>query len=406
MQRFWSRLLLIVASLVSASLHAQQDDAAGSSFADDLVEGTRLHAALETGVNYTDNFFYARNTSNDERATGLIVQPEALLTHVVPRFKFFGGANGEFAWFDLPGNVDDYIDHEFKLGSEWQPAFRHRFAFTSGIKNDHNPFGTERTENTALEDREIDEWQQTLANVSYHYGLPSDRYNLELRAGGQNKEYSNNREVTQYLDYEIASAQIFGFYNIGPKTSVYATVAAQRSYYEEIAPGAFDRGANTVRYLLGGRWLATGKTSGDIVLGYVTRNANDPDRDEFRRLDWQAEITWAPRPVREFKLTTGRRSQESFLNTVDFIDNRYAGITWSEQWTARLQTQLGGRYVESAFIGSTRVDDTVGYKLSGEFRVTQYLKLLGHVSNDQRDSDVNFANYDRLYAYLGARYAR
>ena len=59
-----------------------------------------------------------------------------------------------------------------------------------------------------------------------------------------------------------------------------------------------------------------------------------------------------------------------------------------------------------AFIGSTRVDDMIGYKLSGEFRVTQYLKLLGLVGNDQRDSDVSFANYDRLYAYFGARYAR
>lgn len=398
---------LLAATVVCAPavLQAQEAD---SALGTDLETGTRLHTALEAGASYTDNFFYARNTSNNESGSGLIVRPDIALTRVVPRFKFSGSAGGEFAWFDLQGDVDDYIDSDLGLTSDWQSAARHRFSFAATLRNDHDPFGTERTENTPLADRELDRWRRSETTASYHYGLPSDRFNVELRVGGFNKEYRNNRDITQFLDHEVAKAQLFGFLNLGPKSSVYATVGSQRSYYEEVALGAFDRGATTLRYLMGARWLATAKTSGDVQVGYVRRDPRDTRRDEFARFDWLAQVMWSPRTVREFTLLTGRRAQESYLNTVDFIDIRYVELGWSEQWAPRFKTQFDARYFESDFVGSSpgRVDNVVRYSLGANYRISRELQALATVSHGQRDSDVAFANYDRLYAYIGMRYAR
>lgn len=397
-----SRVLMAAAMSATLPAHAQSED--GPSIAEELADGSRLRTSLETGISYTSNFFYADSAGDEQDATGLLVRPAAMVSHVVPRFRFYGGGKAELAWFDLQDDVDDYTDYELNLGSQWTPASRHVFSFAAEYRDDHDPFGTERTEGTPLEGREIDKWRQTHTNVGYRYGLPSDRYNVELRASGLNKTYHNNRGVTQYLDHEIASAQLFAYYNVGAKTSLYALLAGQHSYYEETAPGAFDRGADTTRYMLGTRWLASAKTSGDIRAGYVVRDPAAGERSAYRRFDWQARLTWAPRAVREFRLTTGRQPQESFLNTVDFIDHRYVGVAWNEQWTPRLQTEVRGRYVESAFVGSARVDETVYYALSTEFGLSRDLKLLGLVGNDRRDSDAVFAEYDRFYAYLGARY--
>lgn len=402
MRRILATALILIPT-VSSQLFAQDSD---PSISADLAEGTRLRSSLEVGASYSDNFFYARGSDDQEQGSGLIVRPELTLSHVLSRFSFTGKANGELARFDLPGDIDDYSDYGVSLGSEWHPAFRHRFGFGANLNEDHDPFGTARTEDSALEEREIDQWRRVRTNLKYFYGIPSDRYNFELGADSLNKEYTNNRDITQYLDYEIAGAFGRAFYTIGAKTSIYAMIAAQRSYYEEIAPGAFDRGAVTQQYFIGTRWLATAKTSGDIRVGYVLRDPRSPERDDFRHLDWQAQLTWAPRAVRSFEFVTGRTSQESFLNTVDFIDSRYAALSWLEQWTQRFRTKLGGRYTESAFIGSSRVDDSTGYSLSGEWDFTRTLKMLGVVSNVQREADTSYANYEQFYAYLGVRYTR
>lgn len=392
-------LLGLVMMALGSTAQAQEQ----GLFADDLAEGLRLRTAVQAGTSYTDNFFFSSD-QRKENGSGLLIEPEALLTRVLPRFRFLAGADAKFGIFDLPGSVDDYTDWRARLGSEWQPALRHRFRFVESYENGHDPFGTERTENTPLENRENDQWRRIRTDVEYRWGLPNDRINFELDGFAVNREYSNNRDVTRFLDHQTVNGGLRLIYNVGRKSSLFAATAIQRTHYPETAPGAFDRSSTTVRYLLGASWAATAKTSGDVRLGLVDRNPKDDSREAFRRFDWRANLTWSPRAVRQFNLTTGQSSQESFLNTVDFINHRYVGLEWVERWTPRFESTLSARYVNSAFIGSTRNDDFFTYSASGRYRATQTLSLIALASNGERDSNVDFANYERRYLYLGVRY--
>lgn len=371
----------------------------------DPSEGTALRTALEVGVDYTDNFFYAPDGFT-ESGSGLLVRPEIALTRKIPRFTFTAAADAEAGWYDFSGDADDYVDYAVRVGGDWESAARHRFEFNTSLQDGHDPFGTARTENSVLENRDIDTWRETHTEARYLAGLPSDRINFEFKVSAFNREYTNNEEFTQFLSYEGTKGSLTTFVNLTPKTAVFALVAAQRTYFEDIALGAFDRGATTLRYLVGARWAATAKTSGDFRVGYVDRDPRDASRENFQRFDWLAEFVWAPRAVRKFLLQTGRAAQESYLNTVDFIDNRYGTLIWVEQWTPRLRTQGAVRYMESTFVGTARQDELLGYSLSSEYAMTPFLTLLGRASSGQRDSEVGFANYERFYAYLGLRYER
>lgn len=393
------RLFAVAALLGSAVAQAQE----AGLFAEDLTEGTRMTVSMETGASYTDNFFYTE-TDRREDGTGLLVRPGIILSRVLPRFKFLADAGAEFAWFDLPSSVDDYGDYRFSLGSEWQSAARHRFSFTARLRDGHDPFGTERTEGTALENRDIDEWRDIRTDMTYRYGLPTDIYNIELRVIGQNKEYQNNRGVTQFLDHEKMTGELLAYYNLTGKTALFLDIIGTRSYYETVASGAFDRGAQEWRYLLGTRWLATGKTSGTLGIGFIDRSPRDESRDEVQTIDWRVSVTWSPQIVRSFMLQSGRSSQESYLNTVEYIDNRYVALDWTEHWTARWQTKATARYIASEFVGAPREDRSWGYGIEAEYLATPRLTLLGQASNGHRESDIFFAEYDRAYAYLGARY--
>lgn len=377
------------------------------SLGQDGIDGTVYRGALEAGASFTDNFFYTGDDLEQTDGTGFLLRPELAAIRVLPRARMAAEASGEFATFDVPDDVDDYIDSRLALGADWLSSSRNRWRFGSRLSFDHDPFGTQRTENTPLETRELDEYREILTNFGYRYGLPTDQLNVDLNVLTKNKTYTTNEAATQFLDYDAALVSLSGYYNLSAKTSIFASASGGRSLYEVVAPGALDRSATELRYGLGSIWKASAKTSGNIYLGYVTRRPRDDGREDFNGFDWTAGLTWSPASVRTFDLTTGRITQESYLAAADFINNRFATLSWAEQWAPRFNTKLDVRFVDSDFVGIDRRDETLGFSLDAEYLMSQYLKLLATASSIGRDTDdAVISDYDRFYGYIGIRYAR
>lgn len=372
--------------------------------AQSLDEGTRVNLSLETGLSYTDNFYYTPETMDQDEGAGVLVKPALSLSRAQPRFSFALGTEGEVGFFDTVSE-DRYQDYAFFLNADWKPAMRHRFGYTSRLEYDHDAFGTERSEGTLRENRELDEWRRIRNEVQYQHGLPADTFNLELTVAASGKDYTTNQSTTRFLDHQIIAGETSLIYNYSPKTRVFLNVIAAHNSQDEVAPGAIDRSANEYRYLLGTRWAGSGKTSGDIRLGYVERKRADSRREDFSGLDWRAQVTWSPLATRSFGFSGGRSGQESYLNNVDFLNNHFYSLQWTEDWTERARTKLTVGYVDSEFVGTARQDELVRASLEGEYRLAQRLTLLGQVGQASRDSNTSIFDYDRLSSYLGLRYS-
>ncbi len=401
------KLILIgVAALSASAASAQQSP----SQDDDIGVGTIFRGALETGVSYTDNAYYVDGSREQQDATGFLIRPELSISRILPRFRLSANAGAEVGLFDLPDDQDDYTDYQATLGAQWLSALRHSWTFASALREDHDPFGTERTENTPLATRELDQWREIGGNIGYRYGMPTDRYNVDLLVRALNRTYTTNRAETQYLEYESAAIQLATYYNVTSKSSLFAMIAGGRTTYETVEPGFFDRSSTELRYGIGANWKASAKTTGDVRLGYVDRRRRNSDDDGFTSLDWTASLLWSPRSYRSFDLQTGRASQESYLNNVEFINNRFVALSWTEQWTQLLQSKLGARFLDSEFVGSTRTDQASILSLDIQYRALRNLTLLATASSNMVDSeasfDSSFAEYDRFYGYLGVRYSR
>ncbi len=389
--------------LSSGAVSAQQSAAADSG---EEGSGTVFRGALEAGVVFTDNTFYTDNRDDLQESTGLRVKPEISVARILPRMRLSAGADAELGIFDLPDDVDDYTDYRVILGADWLSAVRHGFKFGAMLREDHDPFGTDRTESATAALRDLDQWRETSGDARYRYGLPTDRYNIDFSVHAKSRTYTTNESVTQFLDYEETGTQLAAYYNLTPKTAVFAAVTGSRTVYETVAPGAFDRGATELRYGVGAVWNASAKTSGDVRVGYVDRRRRNSNDDDFTGVDWTATFSWSPRSYRNFDIETGRVTQESYLNTTEFINNQFFGAAWVEQWTQRLQTRLGGRYLASEYVGTSRRDHSARYSLNIEYRVLRNLQLLASATNVMVDSDVTAGEYDRFSGYVGARYSR
>ncbi len=378
--------------------------APGAPVTEDLLEGGRLVTTIQAGAVYVDNFFNQRHNKSD--TIGGLVQPGARFSYAFPRFRFGAEAGGEFAMFDLPGTVDDSNDYHVVLAADWESAARHHFNWTGSLTSDHDPFGTARTEGTSLQTRSLDKWRRESFDIRYTYGLPTDRIMSEFRVGTNNRQYTSNRDQTQYLDYEQALTSLTVFYNLSAKTAFLAEASARRSVFENIAPGTIDRGSSEFRYRLGVRWLNTAKTTGDVRIGIVDRNPRDPGREDFDSLDWQVSLGWAPTAYRLFSAQTGRRSQESYLSDVRIIDNRYYLLQWDEHWTSRFSTMVQGVIMDADFVGRDRNDDFAVGAVGAIYRLSESLSLLGDVKYHIRDSTEDPLNYETLSSYVGIRFVR
>ncbi len=397
------RILLVTATTVlAAPVQAQEFDL----FGQDLVEGTLIRTAVEAGVTYTDNFFFTPENRSQDDGTGLLLKPSGAITRSLSRVRYGLGINAELARFDLPDSVDDYEDFSFGLGLDWQPASRHQLTFGTSLQLDHDPFGQERTENTSLENRSLDEWRLLRGDVRYRIGIPAERFNYELRFGVFEKDYTTNEDFTQFLNHRNTTGDLSVFYNYSPKTSAFVNVVATAIDYEATFPGTVDRSADEFRYLVGVRWSATAKTSGDFRIGYFDRKPKDSQRDNFNGLDWRAGLTWSPLSYRSFGASIGRSSQESFINTVTFINNQYYNLSWSEDWTTRFRTVVSAGYIDTEFVGSARDDEAITAQLESQYRLSRSLRIIGRVGQNNRDSNFGVFEFERLNAYLGFGYSR
>ena len=382
---------------------AAVSEPASTDDTDDSGLGGRFHGATELLAEYTDNFFRQPNDRPRRSATGFILKPGINYISAAPRFRFHGGIGGAFGIYTLPGNADDYRDLHGTAGVNWLIADRHALAYNAVVRKGHDPFGTDRTANTPLENRSLDRWDQENYNLLYKYGTPRGAFDIETRGFAIKKAYRTNRDEspttgTRFLDYDTEGGQATLFYNYSPKTKgILDFYGAHHDYVEN--PG---RGGNEYRIRGGIRWLATAKTSGDARIGYVTRDFRSPTRPTFHGLDWLVSAAWSPTSYRLFVLKTGRASVPSY-NTAGFIDFKHANLEWREEWAQRFNTRLGVGYQDSRFVGTPRDDRGYTASVRAEYLVVRSVVLFGAYDYFRRNSNDDPFDYDKNTASLGVR---
>lgn len=439
---------LATALLLACAPALAQDGVA--ALAEDIAEGSRFLLSAELGATYTDNFFNQPETGLQQEAFGAVLMPAVGYSFAVPRFRFGTVLQGEIATFDVPSSIDDYEDAAFRMTLDWLSAARHRFGYALDLQFDHDPFGSDRTESSPFQNRELDRWTGFANQVRYRYGLPTAPINLELRGDIRKREYTSNRDDAcfnaandtvgcdspaatrvvlgaRFLDWESAAGQATLLYNISNKSALLADVVLSQQTFENHAVGTVIRDGRELRYRVGARWLATARTSGDVRVGMVQRSSEDPRREDFESVDWQANVGWTPLSYMQFNLQTGRRSLESYLGDTEFIDSEYHGVDWTWNWTPRFQTKTHVTYTHLDFVGSdsqpgnpadsrTREDKIWWYGLEALYRIARPLTLVARTDFSSRDSNFDGdpadgssqieRDYDRFNAYVGVRYTR
>ena len=350
----------------------------------DLGGGFLGGAGLEASAIYRDNYFYERD--GGVSAYGMRLRPQVGVGRSSTLGDLALEAYLDHTRYDLPGDLDEYLDFGGSGRFSMRPLTKHGFDFTGAYKRGHDQPGLVRTEDgPQFGVGEIDEWDETRMGLAYSYGSPSASASNNLSVSYRGREYVTNRAATRFLNFDTLQLSYQLSYAYSPKTSIVFTADHTSTDYETRAAGR-SRDGDEILIRTGLRWLATGKTSGQFLFGARSYSVDERDRASRESLTWRADVEWVPLPATTIRLVTGQATTETYRNDTLFIDNRSASVSWRQFWTERVSSTARVGYLDADFVGTDRSDQSYDYSLTLAYVLLRQIDLFADYTESQRDS--------------------
>lgn len=378
----------------------------GAAWADryQLGGGFEGGAKVEASAVSVDNYFY--QDADPISANGYRIRPEVSINRAGQSTQLSVTSFAENSDFDLPGELDNYLDFGATGDFGWRPYRRHAFDFSGTFRRGHDPAGLQRTEQGPnFSAGEMDRWNQTSTYLLYRYGSPDSFGNNSLRAGRIQRRYQTNRDDTVFLDFTVRELEYELAYEYSPKTALLFNVGQRATdYARSTLASVGNRNGNELTLTGGIRWAATAKTSGDFRLGIRNYSVDGRKQPSRQSLAYRAVVRWNPSSATAFKFAAGESTAETFRADTFFIQERKLDVGWEQTWSSRFNTAAGVNYINSEFVGSNRKDDFYSVSVGFDYLIARQFTVFGQYLSRDRDSSFRTLDYDAPESKLGLRW--
>lgn len=351
------------------------------------------------GLYYTqsDNFFY--QSSQGASVRGYSIRPEAGLEGQFSRGEVALKTNADWARFNVSNGADDYFNYGVSLTSHYEANIRNNLFVDSAFQRGQDPAGALRTLNNPTPN----EWQDTKIGGQYRFGAPEADMNILIGGASGSKRYTNNFNQTTGFDSNKRGFLTTVFYKLAKKTNLLLDYQQDFLTFPVNIPGGLNRDSSEQKVRTGIAWKATGKTTGDLRIGYFRRTPKDPAVSGSSGLDWNATLTWVPESRSTLKLNTGRSSEESFLVNSSVTNATSAGLEWIQKWSKRFQSTASLQYQEQNFVGLNQTDKTLTTGLGIEYEIAKYAQAVASITRSQKFSEQAGVEYVQTSGFVGLK---
>lgn len=275
--------------------------------------------------------------------------------------------------------VDNFTDHNFGLAANNDWSSRVNTMVNVDYNKGHDGRNALPNANTFKES-----WHTTGVKGMAHYGADNAQGQFELTVGQIAKRYdTNNSTRTQLMNIDTTNVVGAFFYKIGAATHMIVQAGNTKLSYLDAA--AKIRDSAEQQYMIGVKWDATAKTSGNIRIGQVRKTFNLATTPSATSSTWDGNIKWSPLTYSIVDLTLSQKAAESF-GTGSFMISRDTTIAWSHEWASKIKSNLniGDGLDTYQNIAQTNKRQTYGAKVS--YAVSRWLNAGLEYQNSKRNS--------------------
>lgn len=391
--RVISSICLTTLALGSVSAMAQQE----SGYVIQTESGFDLIPGVEVKLQHDDNI---ANTQFNEQSSGiLIVTPTlaATLLDGVNEYTMQAGVSGG-RYFS--SSIDDYVDAYASGQAKMEFTDQHRVQLDAEFIDSHDQRGTGVFDASGETQEEPTEYRIADLSGYYEFGARSTAARIRLGAGFMQKDYSNLESITQFREFNKTSLSAAFYYDTGAFTSLVAEFQRDDIRYDRVDIDRGSRDNLDARYMVGIDWQATALTSGELRIGYQNKTFDNPLREDFSGLSWEAAVSWQPLSYSTVTIETGRKARDPDLQG-DVIKESRHGAGWEHEWSTDMQSELLVGYVRSDYKGVDQLDKYWRYEANLSYRINYLWKIEGGLEISDRSSNVNRFNFDKHVVYVG-----
>lgn len=352
--------------------------------------GFDITPLLTSGLKYDDNITSSSTGEIDSWILTLNPSVRAILDDGVSKTEFSAAAyNGTY--FD--SSDDNFTDTLLGALFDTRLSEQTKLNLKADLIWGHEDRGTGITEGLSNGQEDPTRFNTQTASGYYEYGAQAAPARVRFGARYFNKEYMNQREVTQFRDYDSTLGGINFYYDTQSGTTAVLESSIEDISYEFVDPDA-PRDNKMTNVKVGAEWQISALTSGDVKIGYQEKDFDDSAREDFSGLAWTVNANWSPLSYTTFNFGTGRRAKDP-LQGGDYIKETTYVLGWSHNWSEAVQTQLAYDRIEEDYIGISRKDEEDSYTASVKYAFRRFIDVTLFTKVTDKTSSVAGIEFDR-----------
>lgn len=340
-----------------------------------------FRAWMLAGIGHDDNV--RLSTTNKRASMVLILNPSFSAGLEGPLHRYFAVYRGSYARYSS-ASLSNYENHNLTLQARDEWSTRLRTALQYDYLRAHDPTGSTGSAVTVA-----DPWSVHTARGTVAYGAEGAPAGISATVGYKGRRYLDRESDSR--DFEQLDIGGSFSYRLTGKMNAIALVRHADITHDH-APNL---DSTETHYAVGVRWEATGKTSGTVRLGYMTKDFVNPAFGNASIPTYEASVTWSPLTYSVFELGARRAFVEAIeIGSSTVVDN-YGALSWSHVWSDRTRSTLVAGSGRQSHEGLARVDNYFNFGARGSFRLQRWLYLGAEFRRDARTSTATAFEYTR-----------
>ena len=387
-------LLAGVATAADMQTADKQNSNTGQNSAPGVINagGFEIKPALGLSIGTNDNVGLSSGAVPKTSSSFTILRPSLLIDMPTNGQVYSATYSGVYANY-TSSSQDNYNDQNYGLAAQndWTARVNSLVNFDYNIG--HNARNALPTANLSKE-----LWHTTGVKGKVHYGADGAQGQFELTAGQVVRRYdTNNSGFTQLYNYDATPVTGSFFYKVAPATQMILQAGTTSYSYQNAAAKIYD--SKEQQYMVGVKWDATAKTSGNIRYGSVTKSFNSGTFATVTSPAWNAAVTWSPRTYSVVNFALTQATAEGYTMGSSVI-SRDSIVNWTHGWSSYITSMLSYDDGNDTFQGVNTVNKRQTYEAKLSYAVNRWLNAGVDFQNWKRNSNIAGLNYTQSIAMI------
>ena len=350
--------------------------------------------SLGLSYEYEDNIF--RQEINEQSDVIYAVTPELDFRWFLGKHRLAANYMGEFAFYRDNSN-EDFDNHSVNADLLLDLTPKLNVDLQANYKRAYEPRDSSGIAPGVVTSKP-NRWKESRVFSEFTYGRRIAKAEFQLGLDGRELRYTNNAQEFRDRDTNTISGRFF--YKVAPKTSALIEAIYRDIDYVTSVPRDLDSTENI--YHLGLRWEATGKTQGEIKVGWFDKDFDSVSETDEDGLSVVGNVIWEPQTYSRLTFTALRQ-----VNETATVDSSYTSsnlsVSWEHDFSSRVTLNANAGQGTDDYTGA-REDDLTKFGVGVDYKFRPWVSFGLSYSYAERDSNVVNASYDSNVYMLTAKF--